>query len=472
MRFITSLNRIVRWDERMSNDTPLLDKANLSSIQYLGPAEVTPHPKNPRTHSDRQIQLIANSIRAHGFTVPILIDEKNQILAGHGRLMAAKYLQLAKVPTIQVTHLNESEKLAVLIADNKLTELADWDKQILALNFSELQNLDFDVELTAFSTAEIDLIIEPAAQNKNQAKENVQLPDPDQQPVSRVGDLWQLGEHRLYCGDAKNAASYVALMRGEYAQMVFSDPPYNVPVDGHVCGSGRIKHREFVEASGEMTSTQFTTFLRTVFDYTAAHSVEGSIHYYFMDWRHIGEITSAGQAVFGVLKQLCVWNKDNAGMGSFYRSKHELVFVFKKGNAGHINNFKLGEHGRYRTNVWDYPGVNTLKSNRMEELGLHPTVKPIGLAADAIRDCSKRGGIILDPFCGSGTTIMAAERTGRKAYTIELDPLYVDTAIRRWQDHTGLEAKLLDSGQSFAQIEADRLQSGQTQTIGEWDGPK
>ncbi|TAH37697.1 MAG: DNA methylase N-4 [Alphaproteobacteria bacterium] len=428
----------------MRKSTVLLDK-----IAYLRLDQLRQNPKNPRKHSRQQIAKIAASIREHGFNVPILIDEKSVILAGHGRLEAAKLLGVGEVPTLSIAHLTDAQKTAFTIADNKLTEMAEWDFELLSANFQELLSLDFNVELTAFSTAEIDLLIDPGVSVRPQKEEDVVLPSPDQIAVSKPGNLWLLGDHRLYCGDSTMAESYFTLLNGEKAQMVFSDPPYNVPIDGHVCGSGKIKHREFVQASGEMRPDEFTAFLRSVFINTKSYSADGSIHYYFMDWRHIAEITAAGQPVFGPLKQLCVWNKDNAGMGSFYRSKHELVFVFKNGDAPHINNFELGQHGRYRTNVWDYAGVNSLGSNRMADLRLHPTVKPVGLVADAIRDCSKRNGIILDPFCGSGSTIIAAEGTGRRAYAIEIDPLYVDTAIRRWQKETGQQARLAANGNSF-----------------------
>lgn len=448
----------------MNNQNRSIVKDPIQSIIRKPISDIFPNPKNPRKHSLKQVEQIAASIRENGFNVPILIDEKSVILAGHGRLEAAKLLNMRQVPTISVTHLTDAQKTAFIIADNKLVEMADWDFELLAVNFKDLLSHDFDVELTAFSTAEIDLIIDPdtagkaANAQKADLDDEVDLPSIGQTAVSKPGDLWLLGDHRLYCGDAAIGESYYTLLDGEVAQMIFSDPPYNVPIDGHVCGSGKIKHREFMQASGEMRPDEFTAFLRSVFINTAMYSAEGSVHYYFMDWRHIPEITAAGMGVFGPLKQLCVWNKDNAGMGSFYRSKHELVFIFKNGNAPHINNFKLGEHGRYRTNVWDYAGVNSLGRNRMAELELHPTVKPVGLIADAMRDCSNRKGIILDPFCGSGSTIIAAERTGRRAYTIELDPLYVDTAIRRWQRRTGNKARLAGTGQEFDDVKSPSLE--------------
>ena len=288
-------------------------------------------------------------------------------------------------------------------------------------------------------------------------------------PVSEPGDLWCLGEHRLLCGDATDAAAFKTLMGDDRAQMVFIDPPYNVPIDGHVCGSGAIKHREFAMASGEMTEDEFTTFLKNVFRQITRHSEDGSIHFVCMDWRHLHEIVSAGRAVYSDLKNLCVWNKDNGGMGSLYRSKHELVFVFKHGDARHINNVELGRHGRYRTNVWDYPGVNTLRNGRLEELAMHPTVKPVQLVADAILDCSTRGSIILDCFGGSGTTLVAAEQTRRHARLMELDPHYVDVIIQRYQQTTGNTVFHEYSGKTFEEMAPERATECARSASGESD---
>lgn len=234
--------------------------------------------------------------------------------------------------------------------------------------------------------------------------------------------------------------------------MVFTDPPYNVPIGGHVSGLGKIRHREFAMASGEMTQGEFTGFLETAFRNLVDHSLDGSIHFVCMDWRHMGEMLEAGEAVYTELKNLCVWAKDNGGMGAFYRSRHELVFAFKKGTAPHINSFELGQHGRYRTNVWEYRGVNTMRAGRMEELALHPTVKPVAMIADAIKDVSKRGEIVLDAFGGSGSTLIAAHKTGRRARLIELDPIYVDRIVKRWQAFAHDDAVLEGTEQSFAEI--------------------
>ena len=245
--------------------------------------------------------------------------------------------------------------------------------------------------------------------------DELKLKDFSEEVISREGDLWQLGNHLLLCGNALDTISCQTVMQGKLAQMVITDTPYNVAINGHVCGNGEIKHKEFEMASGEMTQGEFTTFLNTAFTQVHSFTQDDAVIYAFMDWRHTREILDAALRLFGPPRQLCVWVKDNGGMGTFYRSQHELVFVFKKGGVSHINNFELGQHGRYRTNVWQYPGVNTFKGQNYKLLALHPTVKPAGLIADAIRDCSHHKGIILDPFAGSGTILIAAERTGRHA---------------------------------------------------------
>jgi DNA modification methylase len=259
-----------------------------------------------------------------------------------------------------------------------------------------------------------------------------------------------------FCGDARDEGTYSKLLDGDKAQLVFADPPYNVSVDGNVCGLGNIRHREFAMASGEMTPEAFTEFLTSVFGRLADYTTDGSVHYVCMDWRHIAEMMAAGNAVYSELKNLCIWTKTNAGMGSFYRSKHELVFVWKSGTAPHINNFELGQYGRSRSNVWEYAGITSMRPGRLEELAMHPTVKPVALVADAIKDCSRRNGIVLDPFTGSGTTLIAAERTGRRARGIEIDPVYVDVAIRRWQSFAGKSATLADASKTFEEIEEER----------------
>jgi DNA modification methylase len=410
-----------------------------------------PRDRNARTHSKSQIRQIRESILRFGFNNPILIDDDGHIIAGHGRVEAAKGLNITTVPAVRLSHLNETEKRAYVIADNRLAEKAGWDPEILAIELQGLIDIGFDVELTGFETPEIDLILEEFHDVSRQSlTPDDQIPDPTSGPtISRLNDLWLLGAHRLLCGDARSAAAYAKLLGGQTADMVFTDPPYNVRIDGHVSGLGRVRHSEFAMASGEMTEPDFTSFLATTLGLTAKASRDGALQYVCMDWRHLAEILSAGRKAYDQLLNLCVWNKDNGGMGSFYRSKHELVFVFKVGNATHINNVELGRHGRNRTNVWDYAGVNTFRAGRLDDLTMHPTVKPVALVADAIKDASRRSDLVLDPFAGSGTTIIAAEKTGRRAHAMEIDPKYVDVIIRRWQALTGKEAVLEATTTSF-----------------------
>ena len=431
-------------------------------VENLPVSSLMPHSGNARTHSRKQVREIAESIERFGFTVPVLVDDQNQIIAGHGRVEAAKRLGWTEVPTLRLSHLSPAEKRAYIIADNRLAEKAGWDREILAIELQGLIDLNFEVELTGFSMGEIDIILSDAdeARGESTGAED-KIPDPTAGPaVSRLGDLWELGQHRLLCGDARDDGAYGRLLDGDKAEIVFTDPPYNVPIDGHVCGLGNIRHRDFAMASGEMTSKEFTTFLTSVFGRLAVHAIDGAIHFICIDWRHIAEMMAAGNEVYTELKNLCVWTKTNAGMGSFYRSKHELVFAWKSGTAAHINNVELGQHGRNRTNVWEYAGITSMRRGRLEELAMHPTVKPVALVADAIKDCSRRHGIVLDPFAGSGTILVAAERTGRRARALEIDPVFVDVAIRRWQCFTGKSATLADTTRTFEAIEQERTGGG------------
>jgi len=429
----------------MENPFPI--KNGAVAMRSLG--DLKPFERNARTHSKRQIGQIAKSIRRFGFVNPVLVDDGGGVVAGHGRIEAARILGISEVPVLSLGAMSTAERRAYIIADNRLAELAGWDNDLLASELGELQSLidDIDFECLGFDQGELDALL--ASADDKGAGDAVPDIDESSPVVTRTGDIWILGRHRLICGDSRDPAVFDRLMAGEKAAMVFTDPPYNVPVNGHVCGLGAVKHAEFAMASGEMSESEFATFLETVLGNAARVSADGSIHYVCMDWRHMRELLKAGDAVYSALKNLVVWNKDNGGMGSFYRSKHELVFVFKKGSTAHINNFGLGEKGRYRTNVWDYAGVNSLKKSRAEELAMHPTVKPVAMVADAIRDCSNSKDIILDAFSGSGTTIIAAEQTGRCGYAVEFDPKYVDVAVRRWQALTGGKAVLDGMADNF-----------------------
>ncbi len=443
----------------MPYENPSQPVRNLTGSNSLALVEVNlTDIKSPdrtlRRHSDKQLAKLARSIETFGWVSPVLIDRKNQLIAGEARVEAAKRLGLTQAPAIRVEHLSEAEIRAYRIADNKLAEAAEWDEALLRLELQEIEILGFDLELTGFETPEIDILFaggEGGADPADTVDTNA-LSGP---PVSQLGDVWQIGPHRLICGDALLPETYQALLQGEVADMVFTDPPYNVPVKGHMGGLGTVQHREFVMASGEMTPEQFRVFLRSSMERARRATRPGGVIFACMDWRSIAPLVDMSEEAGLELLNLCVWNKTNGGMGSLYRSKHELILVARVPGASHTNNVELGRHGRNRTNVWDYPGANT-SGGQMVDLKLHPTVKPIALVADAIQDVSKRGDIVLDLFGGAGTTLIAAERTGRKARLIELDPLYVDTTIRRVEAACGLTATLEETGETFEAVEARR----------------
>ena len=439
-------------------------------LEKIAITALKPWERNARTHSKKQINQLADSMRTFGFTNPVLIDGENTILAGHGRVEAARQLKMDRVPCIRLESMTPAQKRAYVLADNKLALNAGWDEELLAIELQHLSeiDLDFDIGVLGFSIPEIDNLIEGLnPEEAGDPQENQLPPLGDGRAITRPGDIWQLGPHRVICGDALEKETYQRLLGKAKARMVFTDPPYNVVIDGNVGGLGSIKHREFAMASGEMSRDEFTGFLKSAFRHLADFSVNGSIHFVCMDWRHMSEILSAGEAVFSEMKNLCVWAKDNGGMGSFYRSRHELVFTFKSGSAPHLNSFELGQHGRYRTNVWEYKGVNTLKAGRMDELALHPTVKPVEMIADAIKDVSKRNEVVLDPFGGSGSTLIAAHKTGRRAHLAELDPIYVDRMVRRWQAFANDDAILVETGETFEQTARayqEGLRAGATET--------
>jgi DNA modification methylase len=421
-------------------------------IQIRKVADLKARHRNPRTHSKRQIQQIADSIRRFGFVSPILIDSNDSIIAGHGRAAGAKLAGFSRVPTLRVSHLSEAEIRAYVIADNKLAENAGWDRGLLALELQELSiELDFNLTDLGFQTPEIDLLLQSQEPDEEPAAPPL---EPNANAITRRGDLWLIGDHRVYCGDALDPQAYQQLLVAEKAGCVFTDPPYNVPIDGHVSGLGEVHHREFAMANGEMSSPEFQCFLLRVFHNMAASCRDGALNYVCMDWRHARELLEAGAIAYTELKNLCVWAKTNGGMGSLYRSQHELVFVFKHGSGPHINNVELGKHGRNRTNLWTYAGMNSFGMDRDKELAMHPTVKPVALVADAILDASERGDIVLDPFCGSGTTLLAAHKTGRRGFGIELDPLYVDLIVRRLHNVYGIEARLQNTGATFVEVAA------------------
>jgi DNA modification methylase len=427
------------------------------AVVYQSHDTLRTYSRNARTHSKDQVRKIAESIRMFGFTTPVLIDTKNTIIAGHGRVAAARLLGIDRVPTIRLESLSDDQIRAFVIADNRLAEKAGWDEVILAIEFQHLLTVDskLDVTLTGFDIPEIDLILSQQL-TETDRDDSFEVHETER-TVTQSGDLWLLGKHRILCGNALDGNSCKALMASRRANAVFIDPPYNVAIEGNVSGHGSIHHPEFAMASGEMSEAEFVAFLTTSLRLLARHSTNGSIHFVCMDWRHASELLAAGNQIYEALLNLCVWVKNNGGIGSFYRSRHELVFVFKNGKGPHRNNVQLGRYGRNRTNVWEYPSVSAISRQGDEGnlLALHPTVKPVALIADALLDCSARGDIVLDTFLGSGSTLVAAERVGRICFGIEIEPRYVDVAIRRWQRHTGDRAVHLATGKYFDDLRTE-----------------
>jgi DNA modification methylase len=431
-----------------------------TTITRVPIAELKLNRRNPRVHSERQIEQLSKSIKSFGFLWPVMIDGTQRVLAGHGRIEAAKRLGFQEVPTISIHHLSESQQRAFMIADNRLAEQASWDEKLLAEQLKELCDveLDFDLEATGFEVGEIDVLIEGVSPRlKGNSDPADDLPETKPVAVTRVGDLWLVGPHRIYCGNPLNPDRYSVLMGTDRAAMVLTDPPFNVEVDGHDTGPGTPPHRKLQVASSEMTEAEFTDFLTQVMQRCAFYSVEGSLHYAFTDWRRMAALLVAGKKAYSELMDVCVWVKDNDDRGLLYKRRHELIFVFKSGKESHSNNIRLGHEKRCRTNVWNYRGVkpfcHSADEGHLPEL--HPSTKPVALVAEAILDCTSRRDIVLDPFLRSGTTVIAAERTSRVCYGIELDPQYVDTIVRRCQAFTGQSARLECSGRTFAELEQE-----------------
>ena len=423
--------------------------------------KLKPLGRETRRHPRRQLDKLAASLDEFGFVLPVIIDLDGQVVAGWGLVLAARQLGLAQVPAVTITDLDQAKLRLLRLALNRLGEDSSWDADALTLEFSDVLALDtnIDLQISGFEMGEIDIRLRASPDD-----EEDEIPRIDQQlpPITRSGDIWVLDQHRIVCGDALQAENYSCLLGDERAQMVFTDPPWNVAIEEHVSGLGAIKHAEFAMASGEMSSAEFETFLATALGHTTQHAADGSIHFVCLDWRHIKELLGATADLYTEVKNLCIWNKSNAGMGSLYSSKHELIFVFKKGKAPHINNIELGRFGRNRSNVWDYPGQNTLSNSAKGKLSLHPTVKPVALVADALRDCSNLNGIVLDPFGGAGTTLIAAERTGRRARLIEIEPRFVDCTVRRWQQLTGRTAVHAETGVPFGTTEVSDTSGNET----------
>lgn len=403
-----------------------------------------PFTRNARTHSKEQITKIGQSIERFGFINPVLIDDKNTILAGHGRVEAARHLGVKEVPTLRIDHLSEAEKRAYVIADNRIAERAGWDKEALAIELQGLIDLDFDVALTGFEVPDVDLIVGEFSPNSQNDECNEKIPEKPAGPaVTLPGDVFLLGEHRLLCGDSLSPDCFKTLMQDEQAAVCFTDPLSDVKIGDRVSELRDSQHREF------------DTFLQQSLLLIAGACRAGAIAFVCMDWRYLAETIAAGKVALGEFLNLCVWNKSDAGMGNFYRSQHELVCVFQNGSEPR-NNVEFGRHGRHRSDVWTYRGVSS------KGLMAHPTVKPVALVADALLDVSRRGEIVLDPFGGSGTTLLAAHKTGRRARLIEIDPLYCELIVRRFEMQTGKQARHAETGETFQELSVRRRREGTT----------
>ncbi len=422
-------------------------------IEYVDPKSLASYENAPRSHNSRARRSLAASIRQNGLIDPIIIDEDGQILSGELRRDCCVELGFDRVPVIRISWMTRAQKRAYRIAANRIPELAEWDDEKLRIELQHLVefDIDLDLETTGFETGEIDLILQ-----HNDPSETVDdvIPAPPAAPVSRPGDLWRLGDHLLLCGSCLDAGSWKRLLGDEKARLCLTDPPFNVPIRGHVTSGS---HTDFAMASGEMSSPQFVEFLSTALGHAVSHTLEGGLHLVAMDWRHLRELFAAADPLYAEQLNLVVWSKTNAGMGSLYRSRHELWALYKVGTAAHVNNVALGRYGRNRSNVWSYAGANSFRRGRDKDLADHPTVKPTALVVDAILDLTHTGEVVVDGFGGSGTLILAAEKTRRKARVIELEPKFVDVAIRRWEAMTGELAVLDATGEPFEAVREQRL---------------
>ena len=418
--------------------------------------EGTGYRRHARIHTKRGLDLLAKNITRFGFVVPILIDVTGAIIAGHARVSAAKRLGYQELPALRLEHLSPIEVRALRLADNRLAELSEWNKEVLAIELKDLIEFDFDVSLSGFESPQVDILLNQQFPVIGSTAADDMPPVQPGAPVTRLRDLWVLDEHRVLCGDACNSDHYQGLLGEVRPHAMFADAPYNIPVDGTISGAGRIKHREFVQGSGEMSAAEYAAFISRFVASATGYTADGSVHFHCIDWRQLCLYEQACKPHYAAHLNTITWVKPNAGMGSLYRSQSEFVLAFRSGQSRHTNNIELGRHGRNRSNVWFYEGCNSINPARRRELLLHPTPKPVEMIADAIRDVTHRGQSVLDPFLGSGSTLIACEKTERACFGIELDPLYVDVIVRRWQEHTGRKARHLNTGLTFDQTAESR----------------
>jgi len=433
--------------------------APVSKIEMLPRTAIKMPRRQMREHPNSQVLEIAESIKKFGFLVPIVVDQQNVLRAGMGRWLASGHLGLSTVPVVRARALSDAKMRAFTLLDNKLSEKSRWNREALAVELPELQDLliaeDLDFSITGFSAVEIDQIVLDFEDDAPDSSDDVAPELLTETITSRKGDLFRLGNHKVLCGDAADVSAIRRLVGNDKIAMAFLDPPYNLQIS-KVVGRGQIKHSEFAMASGELSPEKYIGFLKQCLSTAVAISRDGALHFVCSDWRHLRELYEATQELYGGMLNLAVWVKTNGGQGSFYRSQHELIGIFKVGQGKHLNNVELGRHGRSRTNVWSYPGANSFRVGRLDELRMHPTVKPVAMVVDAIKDCTSRRDLVLDSFLGSGTTLLAAERVGRRCIGVEIEPRFVDLTIRRWQQLTGKDAIHAESGLRFEVIVNER----------------
>ncbi len=458
LTFVSADPQITHWVRLQGRVRTVLK--NSTEWQWISTKAVKPYARHARNHNKRSIEKIKKIIAHYGQLVPIIVDPNNVIIDGHAVWQSMSELGSDTIAVVVVNGRSDPEVKALRLALNRIPSDAAWDNERVREELQELVNLSFDLELTGFDAIEIDHLLEVDLPKLNLADDGEQISKPKGPAITAFADIWICGRHRIGCGDAQDQSLVERIAVQEQARMCFIDPPYNLPIAGFVSGKGHIKHREFLRGAGELSPDQFITLLTKSLAVLRQVTADGALIYACMDWRHIYELLDAGRHCNLELFNLCVWAKTNAGMGSLYRSQHELICVFKTGSASHTNNVELGRHGRSRTNLWTYRGMNVFGADRKELLASHPTVKPVLMIADAMRDVTKRGDAVLDTFLGSGSTLMAAEEIGRVCFGVELDPLYVDVAVRRWQQKTGRDAVHLDTGELFDDRSARFLQSG------------
>ena len=453
---MTTNNKQMRAGRRPASGPPMR-LHNGMQVELVPTASLKLNPESARRFSRSDERLAREIVKANDPIPPLLVDDQCIVRTGEALFRAAQQLHIQNVPVIRISDMSEAKLQALSVAYQRLGELGEWDReQLVKLNLRfEVEIPDYQPESIGFGVGALDVMIGELADD---AGEDFDL-SPSAVPVTKVGDVWILDKHRLICGDSISPSTFARLMSGTAAAMVFTDPPFGCPINGFVAGEGR--HREFVMGSGEMSPDELAAFFGGFIAAMLPYVKKGAVVELVIDWRSLHQLLDAAAPLLGPLINMAVWVKDRPGQGSFLRSQHELILIFKAGKGRFLNNVQLGRDGRSRSNIWSYPSAKTASkgSDEGNMLENHPTPKGVRLVADAILDCTRRGDVVLDCFLGSGTTLIAAEKVGRICCAAELDPLYVDLAVRRWQAWTGQQAVHEASGRTFDEIEAETIRN-------------